>query len=116
MNNPEREMFERKDYYCSLLSFYGSLLPKMTYQRMSQFYLDDLSITEIAQNQNVSRNAVFESIKIGEKRLDEYEKMLGLRRKKSEEIEFVNDILAADTVQKKDELLNKWKGELENGI
>ena len=113
MNNPEREMFERKDYYCSLLSFYGSLLPKMTYQRMSQFYLDDLSITEIAQNQNVSRNAVFESIQIGEKRL---EKLLGLRIKKSEEIEFVNDILAADTVQKKDELLNKWKGELENGI
>lgn len=109
-------MFERKDYYCSLLSFYGSLLPSLTYQRMSQFYVDDLSITEIAQNQNVSRNAVFESIKIGEKRLDEYEKMLGMRKQKFETIELVDHVLEAGTVKEKDELLKKWKGELENGV
>ena len=110
------EMFERKDYYCSLLSFYGELLPEITYQRMAQFYLDDLSITEIAQNQNVSRNAVFESIKMGEKRLDEYEKLLGMCHQKFALIDKVSQILDEKNPQRKDELLRQWKGELENGI
>lgn len=116
MKPREREMFERKDYYSSLLSFYGELLPQVTYQRMVQFYLEDLSITEISQNQNVSRNAVFESIKSGEVRLDEYEKMLKMKKQRDETLKRIDEVLSAKDKDEIRYLLNQWKGELENGI
>ena len=109
-------MFERKEYYSSLLTLYGVLLPKTTYERMSQFYLEDLSITEISENEQVSRNAVFESIKSGGEKLVGLERKLNLFQKRKDMLSRIDLILKADTIEKKDELLKRWKGETENGI
>lgn len=80
------------------------------------FYLDDYSITEISQNENVSRAAIFESIKTGENRLDEYETKLKVAEKKYNILRKIDIILNEKNIDKKDSLLKEWKGELENGI
>ena len=54
----------------------------------------DLSLSEIANNNNVSRNAVFDQIKRVEKALYEYEEKLHLKKKifKLESLEVNDDI------------------------
>ena len=48
---------------------------------MELYYFEDLSLKEIADNQNVSRNAIFTLIKRVEKILLEYEEKLQLNAK-----------------------------------
>ena len=92
------------------------MLPVVIKERMMMFYLDDYSITEISQNENVSRAAIFESIKTGENRLDEYETKLKVAEKKYKILGKIDIILNEKDIEKKDSLLKEWKGELENGI
>ncbi len=91
-------------------------MPVVIKERMMMFYLDDYSITEISQNENVSRAAIFESIKTGENRLDEYETKLKVAEKKYNILRKIDIILNEKNIDKKDSLLKEWKGELENGI
>ncbi len=91
-------------------------MPVVIKERMMMFYLDDYSITEISQNENVSRAAIFESIKTGENRLDEYETKLKVVEKKYNILRKIDIILNEKNIDKKDSLLKEWKGELENGI
>lgn len=111
-----KSVLERKEYYSSLLSIYGEMLPKIIKERMMMFYLDDYSITEISENENVSRAAIFESIKTGENRLEEYETKLKVAEKKYNILKRIDLILKEKNIEKKDSLLKEWKGELENGI
>lgn len=114
--NENTTVLERKEHYSSLLSIYGEMLPVVIKERMMMFYLDDYSITEISQNENVSRAAIFESIKTGENRLDEYETKLKVVEKKYNILRKIDIILNEKNIDKKDSLLKEWKGELENGI
>ena len=75
------ESFEKKERYGELLLIYGKMMTDTVYRRMALFYLEDYSITEISQNEEVSRNAVFESLHAGEKILDEWEEKLSLYEK-----------------------------------
>ena len=64
--------------------------------------MDNLSLGEIADNNNVSRNAVHNQLKIIEARLDELEVLLGLCKKRKEVIRLLNGKVD-------DELLEKIK-------
>lgn len=61
-----------------LLDFYQSLLTEKQHQYMSLYYLDDLSLGEIAEEYEVSRQAVYDNIRRTEVMLEEYERKLGL--------------------------------------
>lgn len=59
-----------------LFSFYGALLtPKQT-QHMAEYYEEDHSLAEIADNHGVSRQAIYDSIKRAEEALVNYEEKL----------------------------------------
>ena len=77
------DLINKRNYYCELFNLYSSLLNETTRSRFSQFYFDDLSLSEIAEKENVSRNAIFLSIKKGEKELISYENKLKLFSKKN---------------------------------
>ena len=62
--------------YNSLLHIYGSLLSKTQYAFADAYFSYDLSLSEIAEAQDVSRSAVEDAIKKALKKLDEYEKNL----------------------------------------
>lgn len=61
-----------------LFSFYESLLTKKQSQYMQLYYQEDLSLGEIAESFDVSRQAVYDAIKRTEVALVEYEKNLKL--------------------------------------
>ncbi|MDE7095628.1 MAG: DNA-binding protein, partial [Anaeroplasmataceae bacterium] len=55
--------FEKREEIISLYDAYGSLLTDKQRDYFESYYFDDLSISEIATNFEVSRNAVFDQIK-----------------------------------------------------
>ena len=62
----------------ALFEFYEPLLTKKQMEYLAQYYRDDFSLGEIAENYNVSRQAVYDNIKRTEKILEEYESKLHL--------------------------------------
>ncbi|HWI53408.1 MAG TPA: YlxM family DNA-binding protein [Symbiobacteriaceae bacterium] len=63
-----------------LFDFYGSLLTDRQQELMQAYYLEDLSLAEIAGEGGVSRQAVHDLIKRAEASLQEYEQKLGFIR------------------------------------
>jgi predicted DNA-binding protein YlxM (UPF0122 family) len=64
-----------------LFDFYQSLLTPKQRSYMALYYLDDYSLGEIAEEYQVSRQAVYDNIKRTEAMLEEYEKKLRLFEK-----------------------------------
>ena len=60
----------------NLYDYYGVLLTEKQQQYFENYYFDDLSLGEIAENDNVSRNAVHGQLKNVEERLQFYEKIV----------------------------------------
>ncbi len=62
-----------------LLDIYGELLTEKQRDMLELYYNDDLSLAEIAEHYEISRQGVHDSIKRGEETLREYERVLGLK-------------------------------------
>ncbi len=66
-----------KNVKISILSdLYGKLLTEKQFEFIDDYYNNDLSLSEIAENNNITRQAVRDIIKKGEKKLFEYEEKL----------------------------------------
>lgn len=59
--------------YSELLSIYQNLLSKAQREMLEDYYLCNLSFSEIAENRQISRSAVEDAIKKGKKKLDLFE-------------------------------------------
>lgn len=59
-----------------LIDFYGNLLTEKQLQNLIDYYFNDLSLSEIALNNNVSRIAIYDSIKKSKNELEQFEKKL----------------------------------------
>ena len=70
-----------KENYSILLQIYSPLLSDNVRRRMEIFYFEDLSLFEIAENEKVSKNAIFQSIKRGQSELCYYEEKLQVYKK-----------------------------------
>ncbi len=69
-----------------LCQLYGKLLTKKQFDFIDDYYNNDLSLSEIAENNNITRQAVRDIIKKGEKKLFEYEeKLLFMKRMLNQE-------------------------------
>lgn len=64
-----------------LYEYYGSLLSEKQADTIENYYLEDLSLTEIAELQGVSKQNVSESLKRSEKALEEFEEKLQLYKR-----------------------------------
>ncbi|QED47515.1 putative DNA-binding protein [Cytobacillus dafuensis] len=74
-------MLEKTTRMNYLYDFYQSLLTPKQRSYMSLYYLDDFSLGEIADEYDVSRQAVYDNIKRTEAMLEEYEEKLLLFQK-----------------------------------
>ena len=106
---------EKNERINSLFEFYQPLLTEKQNQYLELYYADDFSLGEIAENFNVSRQAVYDNIKRTEKILEAYEAKLHLdakfqaRNKQADEIQQYVKQHYPD-----DQQLNKLVGRLEN--
>lgn len=64
-----------------LLDFYGDVLTDKQRDVMEQYYNDDLSLAEIAENFGITRQGVRDAIKRGEATLLELEEKVGFARR-----------------------------------
>ncbi|MCA0174336.1 putative DNA-binding protein [Bacillus sp. RAR_GA_16] len=69
-------MLEKTMRINSLFDFYQSLLTPKQRNYMALYYLDDYSLGEIAEEFQVSRQAVYDNIKRTEQMIEEYEAKL----------------------------------------
>lgn len=80
-----------------LRQFYGKLLTEKQYEVLDDYYNNDLSLSEIAENLEITRQAVRDNIKKGENKLLEYEEKLGIMKKVMEQEEKIAVILSEIT-------------------
>lgn len=64
-----------------LLDFYGDMLTDKQRDVVELYYNDDLSLSEIAENEGITRQGVRDSIKRAEAQLLEMEERLGLAKR-----------------------------------
>lgn len=67
-----------------LLDIYGSLLTENRQNCVDLYYNEDLSLSEIAENQGITRQGVRDNIQRAVKQLKLYDEALGLRNQYSE--------------------------------
>jgi predicted DNA-binding protein YlxM (UPF0122 family) len=75
-----------------LYDFYQSLLTPKQRSYMALYYLEDNSLGEIAEEYNISRQAVYDNIKRTEQMLEQYEEKLLLFQKFQERQELINQL------------------------
>lgn len=64
-----------------LLDFYGEMLTQKQHDFLVYYYDEDLSLSEIAENEGITRQGVRDAIKRAENQLFEMESRLGLAKK-----------------------------------
>jgi len=69
-------------YYSELFDYYGQLFTDKQKEYFIDYYFNNLTLQEIAENNDVSKNAVHKSIKDITEKLDYYESKLNLYNNK----------------------------------
>lgn len=72
------DILDKKNKYNQLFDYYGCLLTPKQQEYFTSYYFDDMSLSEIADMHNISRNAVHDQLNKIYKLLDYYEEKLNL--------------------------------------
>jgi len=83
---------DKKIYLNNLYDYYQDLFTDKQKNYYEDYYFNDLSLSEIAENNNVSRNAIHNQIRIVEEKLEFYEEVLSLYKKSLEIKEIIKSI------------------------
>lgn len=83
---------DKKIYLNNLYDYYCDLFTEKQKEYFEEYYFNDLSLSEIAENNQVSRNAVHGQIKIIEDKLEYYENILKLYEKSCKIRKIIEDI------------------------
>lgn len=67
---------------CMLIEIYGKLLTNKQYQILNDYYNNDLSLGEISENLDITRQAVMDTVKKSKKKLEYFEQELKILKNK----------------------------------
>lgn len=92
----------------NLYDIYGKLLTKNQSKMFELYYMDDLSLREIAANEYVTFQAVRSALKTAENRLEKFEKTIHMYETK-EDLKKLNNLLEKENLKNSEitEILNK---------
>ena len=79
-------------YYSELFDYYGELFTDKQKEYFVDYYFNNLTLQEIAENSDVSKNAVHKSIKDITEKLDYYESKLNLYNNKKKIEKLIENI------------------------
>jgi len=80
---------DRMIYLNTLYDIYKDLLTDKQKEYYEAYYFDNLSLSEIADNYDVSRNAIFNQLKLIEEKLEEFEEKLKINEKQNKTLELL---------------------------
>ena len=75
---------ENREYLCTLFDIYKELLTKTEQETFISYYIEDLSLSEIAENRGISKSSVGKTLSGAEEKLKEYESVLNKEQIKKE--------------------------------
>ena len=88
-----------------LYDYYKDLFTEKQQEYFEDYYHNNLSLSEISENNNVSRNAVHNQIKIVEARLEELESILKLLERKEKVLDILSKEISEEALEKIEDLL-----------
>ena len=91
---------------CLLNDFYGSLLTDNQQSILNDYLNLGITLSEIAENKDTTRQAVLDTIKKATKKLEWYESKLGMVSKYLEQKQFLDNISDKSLAKK---LMKIWK-------
>ena len=91
-------------YLNNLYDYYGALLTDKQQEYFEDYYFNNLTLAEIAENNNISRNAIHKQIKEAESKLEMFEDKLELLKKR-EKIQKIIKNLDNEIKEKLEELI-----------
>ncbi len=77
-----------------LCEIYGELLTEKQYNFLDDYYNNDYSLSEIAENYGITRQAARDNIVKGENKLFEYEEKLGIMKRRLNQEQQIVKILS----------------------
>lgn len=87
---------KKLEHYTKLFDIYKNILKEEEKEIFSDYYEEDLSMQEIADNYEISKSAVGKKIKNIENKLNNYESSLNI----SKNYEILNNILLENDINK----------------
>jgi Uncharacterized protein conserved in bacteria len=90
----------------ALYDFYQPLLTPKQQEYLDLYYLNDFSLGEIAENCQVTRQAVYDNLKRAEKTLELFEAKLGLFRKYQSRTKLIRELRDQSAKMNKDDRRN----------
>lgn len=86
-------------YYTMLFDLYGELLTSKQQDYFKDYYFNNLSLSEIAENYEITRNAIHNQLRETKEKLEHYDKVLQLSTKQEKIKEICNKI-SDDNIKK----------------
>lgn len=83
---------EKRIRYINLYDYYSELLTEKQQNYFEEYYFNNLSLQEISELYNVSRNAAFKAIKDVEFKLEDFESKMNLYEKDEKLKSIINEI------------------------
>ena len=83
---------DNRIYLINLYDYYSDLLTQKQREYFEDYYFDNLSLAEISENNNISRNAIHKQLKETEIKLENYEQKLQLYEKSIKIKDLVKDL------------------------
>ena len=83
---------EENLYLCSLYDCYHKLLTEKQCLYFEDYYFNNLSLSEMSENYNISRNAVHKAIKEVNNKLIDFEEKLKIYEKNKKIIESIKNL------------------------
>ena len=87
-------------YLTILFDYYEKLLDEKDRECFKNYYFDNLSLSEIAENIGISRNAIHKRLKKVEDELFSYERIIGLYDKEQKVLSLINDEELKEKIKK----------------
>jgi len=84
---------EKNIHISMLLEIYGKLLTPKQYDVIDLYYNQNLSLAEIAEGENITRQGVRKNLVDAENKLFDYEEKLQVLKQKLERVEIVENLL-----------------------
>lgn len=109
----DHNLLAKKIRLISLYELYQQLFTDKQQAYFEEYYFEDLSLAEIAENHHVSRNAVHDQVKKVESGLEVYEDKLAMLETAMAYQQLLEKIDAADSLEAVKSLLDEARIEVE---